>query len=85
MSATAWLMSFSSCIVCGFDSYTLLFQVSPEKIVECCKVRRKWRPQIFANRSFLREDVMNSLQGHPRSVAYRPVLLEEKALSFSVI
>ena len=26
MAATAWLMmSFSSCIVCGFDSYTVLF------------------------------------------------------------
>jgi len=33
MAATAWLMlSFSSCIVCGFDSYTVLFKVSPEKI-----------------------------------------------------
>jgi len=28
MAATAWLMlSFSSCIVCGFDSYTVLFKV----------------------------------------------------------
>jgi hypothetical protein len=26
---------------------------------------------------FLREDDINSLQGHPRSVACRPVLLEE--------
>jgi len=26
MAATAWLMSFSSCIMCGFDSYTLLFK-----------------------------------------------------------
>jgi len=27
MAATAWLMlSFSSCIVCGFDSYTVLFK-----------------------------------------------------------
>jgi len=30
MAATAWLMlSFSSCIVCGFDSYTVLFNFSP--------------------------------------------------------
>ena len=28
MTAAAWLMlSFSSCIVCGFDSYTVLFKV----------------------------------------------------------
>jgi len=26
MAATAWLMSFSSCIGCGFDSYTALFK-----------------------------------------------------------
>ena len=26
MAATAWLMSFSSCIGCGFDSYTVLFK-----------------------------------------------------------
>jgi len=26
MAVTAWLMSFSSCIVCGFDSYTVLFK-----------------------------------------------------------
>ena len=27
MAATAWLMlSFSSCIVCGFDSYIVLFK-----------------------------------------------------------
>ena len=32
-------------------------QVSPEKIVACCKVRRTWRPQIFSNRSFLRENI----------------------------
>jgi len=25
MAATAWLMSFKSCIVCGFDSYTVIF------------------------------------------------------------
>jgi len=29
MAATAWLMSFSSCIVCGFDSYTVLFKCPP--------------------------------------------------------
>ena len=29
MAATAWLLlSFSSCIVCGFDSYTVLFKCS---------------------------------------------------------
>ena len=33
MAATAWvILSFSSCILCGFDSYTALFKVSPEKI-----------------------------------------------------
>ena len=32
MAATSWLMSFSPCIVCGFDSYTVLFKVFPEKI-----------------------------------------------------
>jgi len=26
MAAAAWLMSFSSCIVCGFDSYIVLFK-----------------------------------------------------------
>jgi hypothetical protein len=57
------------------------FQVSLEKIVPCCKVRRMWRPRIFANRPFLRKDIVNSLQGHPRSVACRPIPLEEKALS----
>jgi len=31
MAATAWLMSFSSCIVCGFDSYTVLFK-RPQRI-----------------------------------------------------
>jgi hypothetical protein len=28
MAADAWLMSFSSCIVCGFDLYTVLFKCS---------------------------------------------------------
>jgi len=32
MAATAWLMlSFSSCIVCGFDSYTVLFKCPQRK------------------------------------------------------
>ena len=32
MAATAWLMlSFSSCIVCRFDSYTVLFKCRPDK------------------------------------------------------
>jgi len=26
MAATAWLMSFGSCIACGFDSYAVLFK-----------------------------------------------------------
>jgi len=33
MAATSWLMmSFSSCIVCGFDSYTVLFKCPQRKI-----------------------------------------------------
>ena len=33
MAAAAWLMlSFSSCIVCGFDSYTVLFKCPQRKI-----------------------------------------------------
>jgi hypothetical protein len=33
MAAAAWLMlSFSSCIVCGFDSYTVLFKCPKKKI-----------------------------------------------------
>jgi len=32
MAATAWLMlSFSSCIVCGFDSFTVLFYCPQRK------------------------------------------------------
>jgi len=31
MAATAWLMSFSSCIVWGFDSYTVLFKCPKRK------------------------------------------------------
>jgi len=33
MAATAWLMSFSSCIVCGFDSCTVLFKCLPRKFL----------------------------------------------------
>jgi len=33
MAATAWqMLSFRSCILCGFDSYTALFKVFPQKI-----------------------------------------------------
>ena len=33
MAATMWLMFyFSSCIVCGFESYIVLLQASPDKI-----------------------------------------------------
>jgi hypothetical protein len=32
MAATAWLMSFSSCIVCGFDSYTALSKCPQRKL-----------------------------------------------------
>jgi len=33
IAATAWLMlSFSSCVVCGFDSYTVLFDFSPSTV-----------------------------------------------------
>jgi hypothetical protein len=79
MAATAWLM-FLYCVRICFVHRAL--QVSPKKIVAGCKVRRTWQPQIFAKCLFLREDLMDSLQGYLRSVACRPVLLEEEALSF---
>jgi len=34
IAATVWLMlSFSSCIVCGFDSYTVLFKCPQRKFL----------------------------------------------------
>jgi hypothetical protein len=33
MPVTAWLMSFGSCIVCGFDSYTALFKCPQRKFL----------------------------------------------------
>ena len=33
MAAAAWLMSFNSCIVCGFDSYTVFFKCPQRKFL----------------------------------------------------
>jgi len=44
MAATAWLMlSFSSCIVCGFDSYTVLFNCSQRKVRYTNQIRTRYR------------------------------------------
>jgi hypothetical protein len=44
MAATAWLMlSFSSCIVCGFDSYTVLFKCPQRKVRYTNQIRTRYR------------------------------------------
>jgi hypothetical protein len=44
MAATAWLMlSFSSCIVCGFNSYTVLFCGDTWKVQYTNQIRTRYR------------------------------------------
>jgi hypothetical protein len=45
MAATAWLMSFSYCIVCGFDSYTVLVKCPQRKFLP--PPRRRGRGEKF--------------------------------------
>jgi len=55
MAATAWLMlSFSSCIVCGFDSYTVLFKWPQRKFLSPPRTRyRNWRTKSATQSSKL--------------------------------
>ena len=43
MAATAWLMlSFSSCILCGFDSYTVLFKCPQREVRYTNQMRARY-------------------------------------------